>query len=161
MRRGIQAALVVWCVTAALAAGCGGSGGSGGEAEGGVEATAYPGRADSVPDADGRTPFDVLHGAVMAANAGDFAAAEVYILPESAMGTDPVGRNVMPQKWPPFTRNGNIARLEFVGEQYHDKEVTVEYRVHYNDASTFRERATIERVDNRWKIAWMTHENPF
>jgi hypothetical protein len=138
-----------------------GCGGSGGEGEGGVEATAYAGRVDSVPDTDGRTPFDVLNTAVMTANTGDFAGAEQYILPKSMMGTDVFGNSVMDQKWPPFTHNGSIAKFEFVDEEYQGFKAYVGYRVHYRDGTTFEERASLTKENDRWKIAYMTQNAPF
>lgn len=143
------------CVALAIAfCGCGGG-------DGGAETTTSSNDVGHVRDADGNTAFDVLKGAVTVANGGDFAAAERFVLPNSAMGTNEMGQNVMALKWPPFTRNGNIARIEFVNESYQGLEVYVGYRVHYKDGSILEDRATIKRVDNRYKISYMTHTNMF
>ncbi len=143
---------IVLCAAVVALAGCGG---------GGTEPTSSTNTVESVRDADGNTAFDVFSGAVTAANRGDFAAAERFILPNSVMGTNEVGQNVMPRKWPPFTRNGSIARIEFVDESYQELDVYVGYRIHYNDGSVLEDRATIKKVDNRYKISFMTHTNMF
>ncbi len=135
--------------------GCGGDDSDSSGTDGGASTAA------GVPDADGNVPFEVLRRAVMAANSGDFDGAKSWVIPDSAMGTNPMGVDLLPRKWPPYTHNGQVANVEFISDGYHGQEATVKYRLHFNDGSTFQEEASLAKHEGRWKLTFMTAEAMF
>jgi hypothetical protein len=116
---------------------------------------------NGVPDSAGHTPFDVFKTAVMAANKGDYATAKANIIRNSMMGTAFTGVDVLPQKWPPYTRNGTVSSIDFVSDDYSMGEAHVHYVLHFQDGSTFKERATLVKEDDHWKLTFMTENEPF
>jgi len=151
----VAISMVMLCFSLSVLGGCGGDSGS--------TATGARGAStkNGVPDADGNVPFEVLRRAVMAANAGDFDGAKQWIFPNSVMGTTEGGVDVLPRKWPPFTHNGQIAQIDFLSDEYNDMDAYVHYRLHFKDGSTFQERASLTKVDKRWKLTFMTETAPF
>lgn len=134
--------MLVWALCAVALVGCGGDGGSSGGSSGGV--------AKGVPDADGREPFEVLKAGIMAGNEGDYDKAATFVTPSGGMQGD----NMM--LWQKATNNGTVKIVEHTGEQYQGQEVTVGYTLHFEDGSTKSDKAILMKVDNRWKIDWLS-----
>lgn len=136
MRHAISVAAAVCAVCVLALAGCGGGGSSGGT-------------ADGVPDADGKVPFEVLKAGIMAGNSGDYDAAAKWVSPTGMQGD-----NYM--LWQKATNNGTVSKVEMTDEEYRGQEVAVGYILHFKDGSTKKDRASMVKVDGRWKIDWLS-----
>jgi len=108
------------------------------------------GTDSSVRDADGKSPFDVLKAGVMAGNEGNYDEAATWVVPSGGM----VGDNFM--LWQRATNNGSVSKIEFTDETYRGQDVSVGYVLHFGDGSTKKDEATLRKVDDRWKIEWLS-----
>lgn len=128
------------CVLCALVlVGCGGDGGS-------------PGSSTSkgVPDADGKVPFEILKAGIMAGNDGDYDKAATFVVPSGGM----VGDNFM--LWQKATNNGTVKKVDQTDEAYRGQSVDVGYTLTFEDGQTKSDRASMVKVDGRWKIEWLS-----
>ncbi len=129
----------------ALCCGCGGSGGGGSSGAAGV------------PDADGKVPFQILKAAIMAGNDGNYDESAKYLDPGTSMGKDHTGAfGYLDRVWDPLTRNGSVEKVEQGEERYQGQSVSVGYILHYGDGSTKEDKATLVKIDDRWKIQWLS-----
>jgi len=135
MNRGASFGAVVLMLSAALV-GCGSGGSS--SADNGVK------------DDDGRAPFEVLKAGIMAGNEGDYDGAAKWVVPSGGM----VGNNF--QLWLKATNDGTVAKIEKIDEKYQGQSVSVGYQLHFHDGSTKNDRASLVKVDGRWKIEWLS-----
>jgi hypothetical protein len=144
MRYKLRVAAWASILCSIVLAGCGGDGDGGGS---GGSSSSIP---KGVPDADGREPFDVLKAGIMAGNEGDYDTAATWVVPSGGM----VGDNFM--LWQKATNNGTVQKVEHTGEQYQGQDVSVGYTIHFEDGSSKSDKATLVKVDGRWKIEWLS-----
>jgi len=144
MRNNAGIAALTWVLCALFLAGCGGSDDSSGS---GGSSSSIP---KGVSDADGREPFEVLKAGIMAGNEGDYDTAATWVVPSGGM----VGDNFM--LWQKATNNGTVKNVEHTGEQYQGQVVSVGYTIHFEDGSSKSDKATLVKVDGRWKIEWLS-----
>lgn len=134
---------ILACVLGSLMlVGCGGDDGNSGGSSAGIP--------KGVPDADGREPFEVLKAGIMAGNDGDYDKAASWVTPSGGMQGD----NMM--LWQKATNNGTVKKVEHTSEQYQGQEVMVGYTLHFEDGSTKSDKASLMKVDGRWKIDWLS-----